>query len=44
MGLNGLKLPLKPAFDVIKVRMIEAPILQPLDFSKIFEVACDASG
>ena len=27
-----------------KYKMIEAPVLWHLDFSKIFEVACDASG
>ena len=31
------------AFEEIKQRMIEAPILGLLDFSKVFEVAYDAS-
>ena len=31
------------AFEEIKQRMIEAPILGLLYFSKVFEVACDAS-
>ena len=32
------------AFREIKVKMIEAPVLRYLDFTKVFEVACDASG
>ena len=31
------------AFKEIKVKMIEAPVLRYLDFTKVFEVACDAS-
>ena len=31
------------AFEEIKQWMIEAPILGLLDFSKVFEVTCDAS-
>ena len=32
------------AFREIKVRMTEAPVLRYPDFTKDFEVACDASG
>ena len=32
------------AFREIKVRMTEAPVLRYPDFTKVFEVACDASG
>lgn len=32
------------AFKEIKVRMIETPAARLPDFSKVFEVACDASG
>ena len=32
------------AFVKIKARMISAPVMRLSDFSKIFEVACDASG
>ena len=32
------------AFREIKVRMIEAPVLRYLDFTKVFKVACAASG
>ena len=31
------------AFVKIKARMINAPVMRLPDFSKIFEVACDAS-
>ena len=31
------------AFVEIKTRMISAPVMRLPDFSKIFEVACDAS-
>ena len=32
------------AFIKIKARMISVPVMRLPDFSKIFEVACDASG
>ena len=32
------------AFQELKKKMIEAPVLRLPDFSKAFEVACDASG
>ena len=32
------------AFHELKKKMTEAPILRLLDFSKVFEVACDALG
>ena len=32
------------AFREIKVRMTKAPVLRYPDFTKVFEVACDASG
>ena len=32
------------AFIEIKARMINALVMRLLDFSKIFEVACDTSG
>lgn len=32
------------AFKEIKSQMTEAPVMHLPDFSKIFEVACDASG
>ena len=32
------------AFREIKVRMTEAPVLRYPNFTKVFEVACDASG
>lgn len=32
------------AFSEIKVRMIEAPVLHLPDYSKAFEVMCDAMG
>jgi hypothetical protein len=34
----------KNAFDEQKHRLIVAPLLALLDFSKQFEIACDASG
>ena len=34
---------LHTAFRMIKQKMTEAPILRYPDFSKLFEVACDAS-
>ncbi|PKU62236.1 putative mitochondrial protein [Dendrobium catenatum] len=32
------------AFEEIKKRMMEAPVMRLPDFSKVFEVTCDASG
>ncbi|XP_022883316.1 uncharacterized protein LOC111400100 [Olea europaea var. sylvestris] len=32
------------AFKLVKRRMTEAPVMQLLDFFKVFEVECDASG
>jgi RNase H-like domain found in reverse transcriptase len=32
------------SFDLIKVKMIEVPILTLLNFEQIFELKCDASG
>ena len=32
------------AFVEIKTRMISAPVMRLLDFSKTFKVECDASG
>ena len=32
------------AFQEIKQKMVEAPVLHLLDFSKVFEVTYDASG
>ena len=32
------------AFREIKVKITEEPVLRYLDFTKVFEVACDASG
>ncbi|XP_076943631.1 uncharacterized protein LOC143613939 [Bidens hawaiensis] len=31
------------AFDVLKEKLVQAPILQPLDWAKPFEIMCDAS-
>ena len=34
----------KRAFEKVKKKMIKAPIIWLLDFTKVFEVECDASG
>ena len=31
------------AFNVLKEHLVKAPILQPPDWSKLFEIMCDAS-
>ena len=36
--------PHQSAFDMLKDKLTHAPLLQLLDFSKTFELQCDASG
>ena len=36
--------PLQKAFNEVKQRMIEAPVMRLPNFTKPFEVECDASG
>ncbi|XP_020671908.1 uncharacterized protein LOC110091938 [Dendrobium catenatum] len=37
-------IPATKAFEKIKKRMMEAPVMRLHDFSKVFEVTCDSSG